>query len=121
MEYSFEKLDVWKKGIEVVKIIYGITADFPDQEKYGLSSQMKRSIISVTSNIAEGSCRVSSKDQAHFYQIAYGSLIELLSQLIISKELGFIDQGTYNNTRTKIEEVSNLLNSLRKSCLKRMN
>lgn len=82
---------------------------------------MRRSVISVTSNIAEGSCRISLKDQAHFYQISYGSLIELLSQLIISKELEYVYEEIYISTRTIIEEESNMLNSLRKSCLKRMN
>lgn len=80
---SFEKLQVWNDARGLVKQVYTLTEQFPITEKYGLVSQMRRAVVSVVSNIAEGSGRSSQKDQAHFYQIAFSSLIELLNQFII--------------------------------------
>ena len=88
--YSFEKLDVWVESRKWVAWIYKITSGFPSEEKYGLTSQIRRASVSVVSNLAEGSARKSAKDQAHFYQMAYSSLIEVLNQLIISNDLKFI-------------------------------
>ena len=73
--YSFEKLDVWMEARQLVKWIYIHTASFPSEEKFGLVMQLRRAAISIVSNLAEGSGRQSSKDQAHFSQIAYGSSI----------------------------------------------
>ena len=112
-EFSFEKLDVWKLSVELVKDIYKVTKNYPDEEKFGLVSQLRRSAISVSSNLSEGSSRISNKDKAHFTQISYGSLMELLCQLIISKELDYIDEKQLFKLREKIEEISNKLNSLR--------
>jgi len=112
--YGFEKLDVWKQSKDLVVCVYGITKNFPKEEKYSLVSQINRAAVSVPSNIAEGSSRSSRKEQAHFTQIAYGSLIELLTQLIISQEIGYISNDEYLNLRKSIEEITNKLNSLRK-------
>lgn len=87
MEYSFEKLDVWKKAKDFVVRIYKVTADFPEEEKFGLISQLRRASVSISSNIAEGSSRTSPDDQGRFYIIAYSSAIEVLNQLIISTDL----------------------------------
>lgn len=75
---------------------------------------MRRAIISVSSNLAEGTSRTSSKDQAHFYQLSYSSLMEVLSQLIVSKDFQYIGDVEYNDARSKIESVSYLLNQIRK-------
>ncbi len=112
--YSFEKLEVWNESKKLTKIIYQITSRFPENEKFGLTSQLRRASISVCSNLAEGSARVTSKDKAHFSTMAYSSLIEVLNQLIISFELGFINESDYLNFRTLIESLSNKINSLRK-------
>jgi len=112
-EFSFEKLDVWKLSVELVKEIYKITKKYPDEEKFGLVSQLRRAAISVSSNLAEGSSRTTNKDKAHFTQVSFGSLMELLCQLIISKELEFINEDELFNLRIKIEEISNKLNALR--------
>lgn len=112
-EFSFEKLDVWKLSVELVKEIYKITKNYPDEEKFGLVSQLRRAAISISSNIAEGSSRISNKDKAHFTQISFGSLMELLCQLTISKELRYIDERQLLLIRGRIEEISNKLNSLR--------
>lgn len=118
--YSFEKLDVWQKSKDFSVIIYKITKNFPSEEKFGISNQLRRASVSVASNIAEGSSRSSFKEQARFSEIAYGSLIEVLNQIIISYELGFIEQPEYDDVRIKIDEISNKLNSLRNSQLRRL-
>lgn len=117
--YSFEKLSVWGDIRTLNKMVYSTTASFPDHEKFGLVSQMRRASISISSNLAEGSTRTGSKDQAHFYQIAYSSSIELLSQLIVSNDLNFISTDNYNQVRNQIEKISYKLNSLRKAALQR--
>lgn len=116
-QYSFEKLEVWKDAKDLVKIIYIITAKYPKEEMYVLVSQMRRAAISISSNIAEGCSRTSIKDQAHFYQIAYSSTIELLNQLIISYELQYINDDQYKENRIQIEKVTNKVNALRKKRL----
>lgn len=111
--FGFEKLEVWKDAKVLTILVYKVTKDFPSDEKYGLVSQMRRAVISVSSNIAEGSSRISPKDQAHFYQIAFSSLMEVLSQIIISVELGYI--GDQDSFRLEISKIANKLNALRKS------
>jgi four helix bundle protein len=111
--YSFEKLEVWQNARDLAKQIYIVTKSYPEEEKFGLINQMRRAVISISSNIAEGSGRTSSKDYAHFIQIAYGSLLELLNQLILSVDLEYISDSSYLDLRANVEEISNKLNSLR--------
>jgi four helix bundle protein len=87
---THKDLDVWKDGIELVKLIYNLTSSFPKEEMYGLTSQIRRSGVSIPSNIAEGAARKSKKEFVQFLYIALGSIAELETQLIISKELGYI-------------------------------
>ena len=101
----------------VANNVYKMTNTFPDYEKFGILNQMRRAAISVSSNIAEGTSRVSNKDQAHFYQIAYSSLMELLNQIIISNDLEFLSNKTEQEMRQQIEKVANKINALRKSRL----
>ncbi len=114
-KYAFEKLEVWQKSRVLVKSIYRLTATFPDDERFGLTSQLRRSAISVSSNIAEGSTRSSKRDKARFYEIAYGSLIELLNQLILATDLELLTTDDLWQIREEIEEVSRMLNALHKS------
>lgn len=116
-QFSFEKLNVWKDSKELVKIIYTITNGFPEQEKFGLTSQLRRSSISVPSNLAEGTSRKTNKDKAHFTTISYSSLMEVLNQIIIAKELNFVNEDDYLIVRNYVEKISNKLNSLRNSQL----
>lgn len=116
--YSFEKLEVWKESIKLVETIYVLTNNFPENEKFGLVSQLRRATISISSNLAEGTSRSTNKDKAHFTTIAYSSTMEILNQLIISKELKFINEKSYLETREQIYKISNMLNALRKSQLK---
>ena len=111
-QFSFEKLEVWQLAKELVLQIYGISKKFPDNEKYGLVSQMNRAAVSVASNIAEGSSRMSKKDQAHFSQLAYSSLMELVCQLDICKDLDFIAKKEHAKIREKILVLSNKINAL---------
>ncbi len=87
---SFKELDIWKKGIELVKMIYKVTEKFPTHELYGLASQMRRSAVSVPSNVAEGFRRRHPKEFKQFLNIALGSLAELETQTIIAKELEYL-------------------------------
>ena len=112
-QYGFEKLNVWRDSIDLGKLIYKITQDFPTDEKYGLVSQLRRAVISISSNIAEGSGRAGNKNQGQFYQFAYSSTMEVMSQLIISTELGYMSDKNLILCREKIELVTNRLNALR--------
>ena len=111
--YSFEKLEVWVEAKNFAKQIYSLTSKFPENEKFGLTSQLRRASVSIASNIAEGSARNSFKDKAHFSTIAFGSAVEVLNQIIISFELNFITETEYQETRTQLESVTNKLNALR--------
>lgn len=115
--YAFEKLVVWQESKGLIIYLYKLTAKYPAEEKFGLTNQLRRAALSVASNIAEGSSRKSFKDQAHFYQIAYGSLLEVLNQLLISFELTFVSEEELDTCRLKIESISNKLNALRTSIL----
>jgi len=89
--FSFEKLTVWQKARELSSVIYRLTIRFPADERFGLISQMRRCSVSISSNIAEGTSRHSAKDKARFTEISYGSTMELLNQIILSKDLNFIE------------------------------
>jgi four helix bundle protein len=115
--YPFERLRVWQCARELVSRIYGLTKRFPRSETYGLISQVNRVAISVAANLAEGSARTSRKDQAHFSQIAYGSLMELACLLIIADDLEYLPAGDELTLRERIEEISRQLNALRNAQL----
>jgi four helix bundle protein len=115
--FSFEKLNVWIDSKELIKLIYLITKEFPSEEKFGLINQLRRASVSIASNLAEGTSRITNKDKAHFTTLAFSSLMEVLNQIIVSNELGFIKVNDYQNIRTEIEKISNKLNALRKSQL----
>lgn len=101
--YSFENLDVWKVSKQLVIQIYQLIEKFPKVEKYALCDQLRRACISIPSNIAEGSGRISVKEKVHFISIAYGSLMEVYCQLQIAVELQYIQDEN-------IEEIYNLIN-----------
>ncbi len=115
--FSFEKLNVWVDSKELIKQIYQATKEFPNEEKFGLVNQLRRASVSIASNLAEGTSRQTNKDKAHFTTMAFSSLMEVLNQIIIAKELDFISENNYKNIRAEIEKISNKLNALRKSQL----
>ena len=116
---SYKGLIVWQKSIALVKCIYVLTARFPNEEKFGLISQMRRAAVSVPSNIAEGQARRTTRDYIKFISIADGSLAELDTQLIISIELGFCETGDANESFSLIIENRKMLNALRRTLLAR--
>lgn len=114
-EYSFEKLEVYVEARAFVKTIYDLSAQFPESERYALTDQIHRAAVSITSNIAEGTSRSSNRDKAHFVEMAYGSLMEVVSQLQIAMDLGYILQDQYEAQQPKIENISYKLYALRRS------
>ena len=109
---NFKELLVWKKSIELVTEIYEITATFPSEEKYGLVSQIRRAAVSIPSNIAEGNARRSSADYIQFLKIARGSGAEVETQIIISKNLGFMNDVKCEELTLKITEIMKMINGL---------
>ena len=114
-KYYFEKLHVWQNAREFIDEIYLITKSFPDDEKYNLISQLKRASVSTLVNLAEGSARNTSKDQAHFTTISYSSLMEVLALLTVSKDQGFIQDDKFIEIRKDLNLIANQLNALKKA------
>ena len=108
---SFTDLTVWQEGHRLVLVIYKITKNFPREEVFGLIDQMRRAAVSITSNIAEGFSRQSYKEKVQFYSIAHGSLTELENQLLIAKDIGYIEKDEYNNAINQACSVHKLLNA----------
>lgn len=106
---SFRKLNVYIRAKELVRQVYELLKKFPREEQYALCDQLRRAVISIPSNIAEGSGRQSQKDQAHFYTIAYGSLMEVLSQLDVACDLGYISQEEFDKLEILIDEEAKML------------
>lgn len=111
---TFRELDIWKKGIELVKEIYKATEKFPNNELYGLTSQMRRSAVSVPSNAAEGFRRKHSKEFKQFLNIALGSLAELETQIIIAKELGYLENESEGIMLELSDHISRMIANLLK-------
>ena len=109
---SFTDLLAWKNNHRLVLAIYKITKNFPKEEIYGLTNQMRRASISITSNIAEGFGRKSFKEKINFYYIAKGSITELENQIIISKDVGYIDQNIFKKLIEMLTEGHKILNGL---------
>jgi len=114
---SFKDLIGWQKGHELVLSVYKVTSDFSDQEKYALVNQIRRAVVSITSNIDEGFGRNTSKDKSHFYAIAKGSVMELQSQMLIAKDLKYMGDKDLKEIEIKCIEVSRIISGLRKSAV----
>ena len=113
--HNFRQLKIWKEGISLVKSIYLETKNFPSEEKFNLISQIRRAAVSVPSNIAEGTSRSSNKAFRHFLEISLGSLFELENQLIISNELKFIDNDSFNKIESQIIELQKMISGFSKT------
>lgn len=113
LRLSHKKLDVWNKSILLVQEIYTITATYPPEEKFGLTSQMRRAAISISSNIAEGASRSSGKERKRFYEIARSSLVELDTQLEISLRLQYVTRKDLNLVDSLINEIFAMLTSMK--------
>lgn len=110
---SYKDLLVWKKSMDLVTKIYDVTCNFPDNEQYGLVNQMRRSAVSIPSNIAEGFLRGSRKDYARFIRIAFGSSGELETQIEISRRLKYISWEDAKEISNQLKEIMRMLNGLR--------
>lgn len=113
--FPFEKLETWHKAIGFADLVYAITRKFPEDERFGLTSQMRRAAVSVSSNIAEGSSRFSRTDYARFVEIASGSLFEVVSQATIALRQIFLSEEEYKSIYQAAEEQGRMLSGLRKS------
>ena len=111
---SYKDLIVWQKAIDLVEEVYSLTSKFPKSELFGIVIQMRRAVVSIPSNIAEGYGRKSSKEHLQFYLIAFGSALELETQIIISKRLNFVDYD-YSKLDSLLNEVIRMLNSMTSS------
>lgn len=110
MTKTFEDIIAWQKAHQFVLMVYQVCRDFPDSEKYGLSSQFQRAAVSITANIAEGYRKISHADKLRFLNISQGSLEECRYYCILAKDLGYIDENVYENLRASVNETSLLLN-----------
>jgi len=111
MNMPFQKLQIWQKGLRLVKDLYDLTRTFPKEELYGLTSQMRRAAVSIPANIAEGSQRTSEKEFAHFVLMAKGSLAELDTFIYIASEMHYITKAQANTMIASIEELDRTIRS----------
>ena len=111
-QYSYKTLNVYQDAKKFVVDVYKLLKLFPSEEKYALCDQIRRAVISVPANIAEGMGRTSKKEQKHFLEIAYGSLMEVQCLLDISTDLGYISKDSYNSINTLIFRVATMINKL---------
>ena len=111
--FGFEKLDVWQKSVEMADAVYRLTREFPDYERFGLANQMRRAAVSVCANIAEGSGRGSNKDFSRFIEVAYGSLMELVSHLHIARRREFVTAEVARSLYRQADEIARMLSGLK--------
>jgi four helix bundle protein len=119
--FGFEKLDAWQKAVELADVVYTATRSLPSNERFGLTQQIRRAAVSVSSNLAEGSSRGSKKDFARFVEMAYGSLMEAVSQATIARRMQYIDDASLNLIRDLADELARMLSGLRTRLLRESN
>lgn len=115
--FSFEQLEMWNLSMDFVTEIYELLKQFPENEKYALTSQIRRAAISVPSNIAEGTGRSSIKEKLHFNEIAMGSLVEVICQLNIAKRVGYINEDDFSRFKTIGARIGMMLSGYRRSMI----
>ncbi len=115
--FNFEKLETWQKAIDFADLVYSLTRNFPGEERFGLTNQMRRAAVSISSNIAEGTARNSRTDYARFLEIATGSLFEVVSQSFVSHRQGFLAKSDFERLYAAAEEQGKMLSGLRRSIL----
>jgi four helix bundle protein len=111
---SYKDLVVWQKSIALAKLVYVITTRFPNEEKFGLVSQMRRAVVSIPSNVGEGQARHTTKEFVQFISHAEGSVAELDTQLILTVELGFANAEITESAAVLLDEIRRMLNGLRR-------
>ena len=113
--FNFEKLETWHEAIAFADVVYQLTRNFPAEERFGLTNQMRRAAVSISSNLAEGCSRSSKSDYARFLEIATGSVFEVVSQATIGRNQGFLNATDYQQLYLAAEKQSRMLSGLRKS------
>lgn len=113
--FNFEKLDVWQEAIQFADAVYQISKKFPESERFGLTNQMRRAAVSISSNVAEGSSRASGSDFGRFVEIATGSLFEVVSQMKIALNQQFLSLSDYEKLMSSAQKQCRMLSGLRKS------
>lgn len=116
-KYEYKNLDAYKESKALVILVYMLLKKFPREEQYALCDQLRRAVISIPSNIAEGSGRTSAKDQAHFFEMAFGSLMEVNCQIDIAHDLGYITNEDIENVEKHVRPIAALLSGLRRKIL----
>ena len=116
-KYNFKNLDAYKESKALVILVYALIMKFPREEQYALCDQLRRAVISVSSNIAEGSGRTSTKDQAHFFEMAFGSLMEVNCQIDIAHDLGYVSPKDVEDVELHVRAIASLLSGLRRKLL----
>jgi len=111
--FAYRKLNVYQKALSWVADVYGVCKNFPEEERFALTSQIRRAAVSVTSNIAEGMSRSSNKEIVRFLEISYGSLMEVQSQLEVARLLNYITKEKLNEIDPKTEEIAKMLSGLK--------
>ena len=119
-DFSYRKLNVYQLSKKLVTDIYKLIGTFPNTETYALGDQLRRAVISIPSNIAEGTAKASPKEQFHFLEIAYGSLMEIMCQLEISYDLGYIDQVQLRQSEEEIVMIYKMLSSMQSTLKSRI-
>lgn len=117
--HNYQDLKLWQKALSLVKEIYQMTSKFPREEMFGMTSQVKRSAISIPSNIAEGAGRNGDKEFTHFLSISQGSSFELETQMILSNDLGFISHSELDELISRLQEIQKMNRSLQNSFFNR--
>jgi four helix bundle protein len=112
VEKPHKKLNVWKSSLELVTEIYGLTKSFPEEERYGLTSQMRRATVSIPSNIAEGAARKTKKEFTQFLHVAQGSLSELDTHLEIARRLTYVSEEKASQVGLQMEKIDKMLTGL---------
>ncbi len=113
--FGFEDLDVWQLAVELADRVYVVTRSFPSDERFGLTSQLRRAAVSIAANIAEGSGRGSDRDFARFVEMAFGSLMEVVSHGTIAARQGFLNADDFQELHVRAQRISRMLSGLRAS------
>lgn len=111
--HNFRELNIWKDSVEMAAVVFSLTKSFPAEERYSLTSQINRSVVSIASNIAEGSARKSNKDFSRFLEMALGSCFELETQLIIANKFGYTDEKQFLELSSKIQLIQKMISSFK--------
>lgn len=115
--FGYRKLIAYNKACEVRRVIYQLIKKFPKEEQFALCNQLRRAAVSITSNIAEGVTRYSNKDKVHFLEMSYGSLMEVMSQIEVAQDEGYIKNDEFSNLETLIADTGRLISGLQNSFL----